>query len=395
MHFVRSGGATLHVEANLIGGRPTVVFVNSLGCDLRIWDGVVTALAPAQFGALRYDLRGQGLSDVGATPYRMSDHVADLEALLMSVGVERALICGLSIGGMIALGLADKRPDLVAGLILCCTAHRIGTAESWNARIAAVEKGGLGAIAESVLPPWFSPAAYRDNAPFVALCRNMLVRNPADGYMASCAALREADLESAALAVSAPTLCLAGEDDRATPPEVVRGLSALIPGARFATIPGAGHAPCVEAPGAVAAHVASFAAEVFDSLQGAGLDRFAQGMAVRRRVLGDAHVDAAERNKTALDADFQRFITEGAWGSVWTRPRLTLRERSMITLALLAALGHEGEVAMHTRATRNTGAAPEDIAEALLHVAVYAGVPAANKAFQTVKKTIEAMEKDT
>jgi 3-oxoadipate enol-lactonase / 4-carboxymuconolactone decarboxylase len=395
MQFVRAGGATLHVETNLIRNRPTIVFVNSLGCDLRIWDGVVAALAPSRLGALRYDLRGQGLSDVGATPYRIADHVADLEALLTNLEIERALICGLSIGGMIALGLAEKRPELAAGLILCCTAHRIGTAESWGARIAAVERGGVGAIAENVLPSWFSPAAYRDNAPFVALCRNMLARNPADGYAASCAAVREADLESAARAVSAPALCLAGEYDVATPPDLVRGLSALVPGAQFATIPGVGHAPCVEAPEAVAAQVVAFAAKVFDTPQDAGPERFAQGMAVRRRVLGDAHVDAAERNKTAFDADFQRFITEGAWGSVWSRPRLTLRERSMITLALLAALGHEGEVAMHTRATRNTGAAPEDIAEALLHVAVYAGVPAANKAFQTVKKTIEAMEKDT
>jgi len=393
MHFVRSSGATLHVESDLVQGRPTVVFVNSLGTDLRIWDDVVAALARARLGAVRYDLRGQGLSDVGATPYRIADHVADLEEVLTSLGAERAVVCGLSIGGMIALGLAEKRPDLVAGLVLCCTAHRIGTAESWNARIAAVEKGGLAAIVERVLQGWFSPAAYRDNRPVVALARNMLARIPADDYAGICVAVRDADLEEAARGVSAPTLCLAGEFDPATPPELVRSLSALIPGARFATIPGAAHVPCLEAPDAVADHISAFAEEIFASPGGA--DRFAQGMAVRRRVLGDAHVDAAVRRTTALDADFQRFITEGAWGSLWARPRLTLRERSMITLALLAALGHEGEVAMHARATRNTGAAPEDITEALLHVAVYAGVPAANKAFQTVKKTFEAMEKDT
>ena len=285
-----------------------------------------------------------------------------------------------------------SRPDLVAGLILCCTAHRIGSAESWGARIAAVETSGVGSIAEAVLQSWFSPAAYRDNAPGVALCRNMLARSPTDGYVATCAALREADLEDAARAVSAPTLCLAGQHDRATPPELVGALRALIPGSRFAVIADAGHMPCVEAPAALAAHLIGFLGEIFAPADGAG--RFEAGMAVRRRVLGDAHVDAAERNKTKLDADFQRFITEGAWGSVWSRPTLTLRERSMITLALLAALGHEGEVAMHTRATRNTGATPEDIAEALLHVAVYAGVPAANKAFQTVKKTLKTMEED-
>lgn len=124
-------------------------------------------------------------------------------------------------------------------------------------------------------------------------------------------------------------------------------------------------------------------------------DRYAAGMAVRRGVLGDAHVDRAEAAKTAFDADFQRFITEGAWGSVWARPGLTPRERSLITIALLAAQGHHEEVAMHVRSTQNTGATPEDVKEALLHVAVYAGVPAANSAIRIAKKTYADMEAAT
>jgi 4-carboxymuconolactone decarboxylase len=119
-------------------------------------------------------------------------------------------------------------------------------------------------------------------------------------------------------------------------------------------------------------------------------DRFNLGMETRRAVLGDAHVDRAEAAKTAFDTDFQAFITEGAWGSVWSRPGLTRRERSLITIALLAALGHDEEVAMHVRATANTGATAQDIKEALLHVAVYAGVPAANRAFRIAKKEMEA-----
>ena len=115
--------------------------------------------------------------------------------------------------------------------------------------------------------------------------------------------------------------------------------------------------------------------------------RFETGMATRRSVLGDAHVDRAEAHKTRFDVDFQTFITECAWGSVWSRPGLTKRERSMITIALLAALGHDKEVAMHVRATVNTGATFEDVTEALLHVAVYAGVPAANRAFKITKQT--------
>ena len=120
-------------------------------------------------------------------------------------------------------------------------------------------------------------------------------------------------------------------------------------------------------------------------------DRFDRGIATRRSVLGDAHVDRAEAATSAFDAPFQTFITEGAWGTVWSRPDLSRRERSLITLALLAALGNHDEVAMHVRATANTGATPQDVREAMLHVAVYAGVPRANHALRIIKATYAEM----
>jgi 4-carboxymuconolactone decarboxylase len=121
-------------------------------------------------------------------------------------------------------------------------------------------------------------------------------------------------------------------------------------------------------------------------------DRYRLGMVTRRRVLGDAHVDRASAAATPFDQPFQEMITEGAWGTVWSRPGISPRERSMITIALLAALGHDEEVAMHVRATANTGASREDITEALMHVAVYAGVPAANRAFKIAKQVFEQMD---
>lgn len=121
-------------------------------------------------------------------------------------------------------------------------------------------------------------------------------------------------------------------------------------------------------------------------------ERFEAGMAVRREVLGDAHVNRAEARKTEFDEDFQRFITEGAWGSVWTRPGLERPTRSLLTLVILASLGHWEEFAMHVRATRNTGATPNQIKEALFHVAVYAGVPAANRAIAIAKEEFVSME---
>ena len=123
--------------------------------------------------------------------------------------------------------------------------------------------------------------------------------------------------------------------------------------------------------------------------------RFEQGMTTRRAVLGDTHVNGATARMSAFDQDFQAFITEGAWGSVWSRPGLDLRERSMLTMALLAALGHDDELAMHVRATVNTGASPEDIKEVLLHVAVYAGVPAANRAFKIAKEELARIGETT
>jgi 4-carboxymuconolactone decarboxylase len=124
-------------------------------------------------------------------------------------------------------------------------------------------------------------------------------------------------------------------------------------------------------------------------------DRYVQGMATRRSVLGDRHVDKAEQSKTAFDEPFQDLITEAAWGHVWSRPDFTLRERSIVTIALLAALGQDEEVAMHVRATTNTGATPEDLREAMLHVAIYAGVPAANHAIRIIKTTLADMKEES
>ena len=123
-------------------------------------------------------------------------------------------------------------------------------------------------------------------------------------------------------------------------------------------------------------------------------DRFDKGMEIRRRVLGDAHVDCAEAAKTAFDATFQEMITEGAWGTLWARDTIDLRERSMLTIALLAACGNFEEIPMHVRATAQTGASREDVIEALLHVAVYAGVPKANHAIKLAKATFDDMEAD-
>jgi 3-oxoadipate enol-lactonase len=234
-----------------------IVFANSLGTDLRIWDDVAAYFAGA-FRILRYDLRGHGLSEAPPGPYSIDDHVGDLGALLDAREIMGAIVVGLSVGGMIALGLAARRADLVHALVLCDTAHRIGTSGMWNARIAAIREGGMGAIADAVLERWFSSEFRRTRSVELVGYRNMLARMPVEGYVGTCAAVRDADLTEASRGLMQPTLCLAGEEDSVTPPELVRSLSALIPNAAFAMVPEAGHLPCIEQPKALASRIETF-----------------------------------------------------------------------------------------------------------------------------------------
>ncbi len=388
MPFITIKDVTLHYK--LSGprkGAPVLVFSNSLGTDFRIWDAVARAFAPSHT-VLLYDKRGHGLSELGTAPATIASHAADLAGLMDALGLGPAAICGLSVGGMIAQALAAARPDLVRALILCDTAPKIGTPESWNTRIAAIAQDGLSSLLDPVMERWFTPAFRRADNPDYAGYRMMFARQSGEGYAATCAAIRDADLTDEARRIAVPTLCVVGDQDGSTPPDLVAAMAALIPGARYEVISGAGHIPCVEQPAALIALMRDFLA----GLRPAADDRYAQGMETRRAVLGDAHVERANAQTTDFDRPFQQLITEGAWGTVWSRDTLSRRDRSLLTLALLAALNQHDEFAMHVRATANTGATREDVREMLLHVAIYAGVPAANHAIKLAKKAYEQMD---
>jgi len=260
MHFARLNGVTLHYEVTGdVAHRPALVFVNSLGSDLRIWRAVIDRLA-GEYAMLAYDLRGHGLSDLGPLPLTIVDHATDLAALIEHVGMRRAIVCGVSAGGQVALALAAARPDLLRALVLCDTAAVIGTAAYWDARIANIEAGGLDAVADAVLERWFTAAFRRPENPAYAGYRNMFVRQSAAGYIATARAVRDADLVAPAGRLALPTLCLAGEADTSTPPALVENLARLIPGARFELIEGAGHLPCIEQPAAFCDAVRAFLA---------------------------------------------------------------------------------------------------------------------------------------
>ena len=225
-------------------GRP-VVFANSLGTDLRLWDQVLPLL-PKGPRYIRYDKRGHGLSDLTPAPYSMGTLVRDAERLLDHLEVRDCLFVGLSIGGMIAQGLAVKRLDLVRAMVLSNTAAKIGQPTMWDDRIAAVRSGGIAALADGVMERWFS-APFRQTPAFHAW-RNMLLRQPSEGYIGCCAAISGTDFYTPTSGLRLPTLGIAGSEDGSTPPDLVRETVDLIPGARFHLIRKAGHLPCVEQP---------------------------------------------------------------------------------------------------------------------------------------------------
>jgi len=374
--FVTVGDLTVHVRVDGPPGGAPLVMLHSLGTTSDIWDAQAAALARS-FRVIRPDMRGHGLTGCTPGPYSMKLLADDLAGVLDALQVNQAHIAGISIGGMIAQAFAAAYPGRAASLMLVDTAMAIPPAESWTARAATVRAEGMGAIEDAVIARWVTPGFA--GAPETAGLRAMLTRTPVEGYAAAAEAIAAADLTSGTSALSVPALVVVGDQDASTPVASAEALQGAIAGASLIVIEGAAHIPTVEKPEEVSAALLGF-------LNPAVTDFYEAGMAVRRQVLGEAHVARATANVTDVDRDFQAFITRTAWGGVWTRPGLDRRTRSMLTIAMMASLGHEEELKLHLRASKNTGATPGDIAEVLMQVAVYAGVPAANSAVRTAKE---------
>jgi len=257
MRFVSVNGHIHHYALEGPEDAPTVVFANSLGTDFRIWNDVLAHLS-GPIRSLRYDMRGHGLSDLSQGPVTIADLADDLLTLLDHLKIGQAHVVGLSIGGMVAQALATQAPGRITSLVLCDTAHRIGTPDAWGTRIAAIEAGGLESIADAVLDRWFAPELRTANPGLFAGARAMLTRTPATGYQALCAAIRDADLTASTALIETRTLCLCGTADMATPPELVAAMADLMPNAVYESIPGAGHLPCLERPAFLAAKLEEF-----------------------------------------------------------------------------------------------------------------------------------------
>lgn len=257
MAFARIDGILLHYGLCGPEGAPVLVLANSLGTDARIWDDV-TARLQDHYRIVAYDKRGHGLSDAPEGDYSLDDHVGDLAGLLDHLGIDRFVLAGVSVGGLIAQGLALRHPRGLAGIILCDTAARIGEAAMWNERIALVRAGGMPALGEAVMMRWFTDGYRRERPEDVAGWRNMFLRTPASGYAGTCATLRDTDLCAEVGSISVPTLMVVGAEDVSTPVDLVRDTAARIPGARFSVIANAGHIPSIEQPGILAEHISTF-----------------------------------------------------------------------------------------------------------------------------------------
>jgi len=253
------GDVVLHVAEQGPRDAPAVVFANSLGTDLRLWDRTIARL-PAGLRLIRYDKRGHGLSTCPPAPYGMGRLVRDAERVCDAFAVGDCVFVGLSIGGMIAQGLAAKRPDLIRAAVLSNTAPKIGTRDLWEDRIAAARADGMAAMSEGIMDRWFSPA-FRGTAA-EAPWRRMVETTPPEGYAGCAAAIAGTDFHATTAALRLPALVIAGDRDGSTPPDLVRELADLVPGARFALLRGAGHLPCVEQPDRFAEILTGFLRDV-------------------------------------------------------------------------------------------------------------------------------------
>ena len=246
----------LRLHATLEGpaDAPALVLIHALGTSLTLWDALLSQMPGRR--VLRLDLRGHGRSDVPPAPSAMGTLVRDVERVIDHFALKDTMVVGVSLGGMIAQGLAIKRLDLVRGLVLSNTAARIGTAAQWQDRIAKVRDGGLEALVDPTMERWLG-RGWRDNPALPALRQGFLQTDP-QGWMGCAAAIAGTDFYETTARLRLPTLAIAGANDGSTPPDLVRETAELIPGARFHLIQGAGHLPMAEKPAEYAAALTGF-----------------------------------------------------------------------------------------------------------------------------------------
>jgi len=365
-------------------GRPVLILSHSISTDHAMWEPQISDLL-SYCQILRYDTRGHGASDATAGEYSIEMLGKDILALADILEISQFAFCGLSLGGAIGQWVAAHAPERVTHLVLANTSPQFVPRANWEARIAAVARGGMPAVVDLAMQRFFSPDTLAKQNPHVASIRSVFLGTDPVGYLGCCAALRDMNHGSILSQIKSPTLVISGDRDVATPwSGHGERLAQEIPGAKAVHL-AAAHLSNLERP-----H--SFTTALLEFLlpqPNATADSLQAGFEVRRAVLGDAHVDKAIAGTTEFTEEFQELITRYAWGTIWSRPQLDRRTRRLLVLAVTASLGRWEEFALHLRAGLASDLELCDLKEVLLQTAVYAGVPSANTGFQIAAEQIK------
>ena len=325
MPFATRNGFRLYWRADGHPGKPPLLLLNSLGCDHAMWNDVVRALS-GRFHLLRMDTRGHGASDAPPGDYTITELAQDALAVLDAAGVAKAAVAGVSLGGMTAMRLAVDAPARLTAIAVCNSTAQADPAP-WTDRAAAIRAHGPASMTDTIMQRlcteqhrWFPPETIAANPAWLATARATFEAVGPAGYAGCCMAIAGLAMKHELPGIRLPTLVVAGSLDRGTPPATgAEPIAAAIPGARLVSLP-TGHISPLEAPDALAAHLAGFLQPAASPALEAGRDAlFDAGIANRRAVLGNAWVDRALAKQGGFAWEFQQFITRFAWSEVWGR----------------------------------------------------------------------------
>ncbi|MET8427652.1 4-carboxymuconolactone decarboxylase [Nocardia sp. NPDC004860] len=373
-------------------GLPLLVTGPSLGTSsTALWSATATELG-RDFHVVGWDLPGHGHNThLPEKPITIADLARDMLEALREIDGTGAIptfhYAGDSVGGAVGLQLLLDHPDRITSATLLCTGARIGNPEDWRERQRTVRTTGTTAMVAVSAQRWFGPGFVEREPERASALLHALAETDDTGYVAVCGALADFDVRDRLGEITVPVLAVAGADDGPTPPDSLDVIARGVQHGRLVVLPGVAHLAPAEAPREVAKLISEHARAASRDERTLA-DLRAAGTTVRREVLGDRHVDRATAAATDLTREFQQFITEYAWGGIWTRPGLDRRARSLITLTALIARGHHEEFAMHVRAARTNGLTVSEIKELIMQSAIYCGVPDANTAFRIAQATL-------
>jgi 3-oxoadipate enol-lactonase/4-carboxymuconolactone decarboxylase len=444
VHFNTADGPTPGL------GKPLLVLGPSLGTSTPTLWGACAGLLTERYHVIGWDLPGHGGSPAARQFFDIPALAASVLALVDGVLADRGerggtfVYAGVSVGGAVGLQLLLDHPGRISAAATICSGARIGTPQSWLERAETVRANGTPSMVTGSAARWFSAGFVERRLAVASALLQALQDTERFSYAWVCEALARFDVRDRLAEIGVPLLAVAGSEDVVTPPEFAAEIAAGVIDGRLEVVDGVAHLAPAENPGEIAVLLDELmkrtlgqrfpdsfgdisgpgtgSVPVFQGadpdfgrsgpdfdrphldpddarteLEGLGVAKtvdevLADGMRVRREVLGDAHVDRAIVSATDFTADFQELITSYAWGSIWTRPGLDRRSRSMITLTALVALGHHEELALHVRAARTIGLTDDEIKEVLLQSAIYCGVPAANTAFRIAQQVLTRMD---